>query len=78
VLALPAVVATLTQPFIAAYWGWAGQLDHIMKNSAYDVGIERAIPTGLSSFEICVAALAAHVAIGIFATYIGVHKHRWE
>lgn len=78
VLALPAVVATVTQPFIAAYWGWAGQLDHIMKETAYDVGIEKAIPTGLSSFEVCVAILSAHVVIGLFVTYVGVHRHRWE
>ncbi len=78
VLALPEVVATVTQPFIAAYWGWAGQLDHIMKETAYDVGIEKAIPTGLSPFEICVAVLSAHVAIGLFVTYMGVHRHRWE
>ncbi|NCF93319.1 MAG: ATP-binding cassette domain-containing protein [Verrucomicrobiaceae bacterium] len=78
VLALPDVVATVTQPFIAAYWGWAGQLDHIMKETAYDVGIEKAIPTGLSPFEICVAMLSAHVAIGLFVTYVGAHRHRWE
>jgi len=78
VLALPDVVATMTQPFIAAYWGWAGQLDHIMQETAYDVGIEKAIPTTLSPFEICVAVLGAHVAIGLFATYVGVHRHRWE
>ena len=78
VLALPAVLATLTQPFIAAYWGWSGQLNHIMKRSAYDVGIEKATPTALSSFEVCVAVLAAHVAVGLFATYVGVHRRRWD
>ena len=72
------MVATVTQPFIAAYWGWAVQLDHIMKETAYDVGIEKAIPTGLSPFEICVAMLSAHVAIGLFVTYVGAHRHRWE
>lgn len=78
VLALPAAVAAFTQPLIAAYWGWGGQLDHLMKSTAYDVGIEQAIPATLAPFETCVAVLCAHVAIGIFVTYVGVHRHRWD
>ena len=78
VLALPAVVALFTQPFIAAFWGWSGQLDHLVTTTAYDVGIEKALPTTLAPFETCVAVLFAHVAVGLFVTYVGVHRHRWE
>ncbi len=78
VLALPEAIATLTQPFIAAYWGWAGQLDHIMKSTSYDVGIQKAIPTSLTAYEICVAVLSVHVLTGIFVAFLGVHRHRWD
>ena len=50
----------------------------LSEGRSYDVGIEKAIPTGLSPFEICVAMLSAHVAIGLFVTYVGAHRHRWE
>lgn len=78
VLALPAVVATITQPFIAAYWGWSGQLARLVESTSYDVGIEKAVPTSLASFELCVAVLGAHVAVALFVAYIGVHRHRWD
>ena len=45
VLALPEVVATVTQPFIAAYWGWAGQLDHIKKQPTMS-GLRRPFQRG--------------------------------
>ncbi len=78
VLALPPIIATLTQPFVAAYWGWSGQLDHLVRTTAYDVGIEKAVPTSLTAFEICVTVLLAHVAISLFVALIGVHRHRWD
>ena len=78
VLALPSIVALVTQPFIAAYWGWSGQLDHITKATSYDVGITMAIPTTLTGSEFCIFVLTAHVIVGLFITYLGINRHRWD
>ncbi len=78
VLALPAAVEKIVQPFIAAYWSWSGQLA-AMRPTDYFVAINRAIPTPvITDPSLPVFILLFHVAVGLIFAWIGLLRHRWD
>ncbi len=76
VLALPDAIATVTQPFIAAYWSWSGILSSMSDSRYYDVALlvtqTPLAPVGLSIF-----LLACHVLAGLLLAYFGLKQSRW-
>lgn len=78
VLKLPDFMEKLIQPFISAYWSWAGQLSGMKMTPDY-VGITRAVPTTLvSTPDIGFNWLLLHIAAGIFLSWLGCMSRRWE
>ncbi|CAN5320805.1 hypothetical protein BH23VER1_BH23VER1_31540 [soil metagenome] len=78
ILALPSAVESLTRPFIAAYWSWAGQLQSMVR-SDYFVGIKEAAATSLGgSASTATFVLFCHVLLGIVAAFLGTRQNRWE
>jgi hypothetical protein len=86
VLALPAALATVTRPFIASYWGWAGFIQTFRDTRFFDaVQMVSRSPTGaadpagpLASSSMAVWVLCAHVVLGIIVAYTGAKSSRWE
>jgi ABC-type multidrug transport system ATPase subunit len=70
VLALPSGLDAALRPFIAAYWSWSGALQSLRETRYYDV-LELVIPTSLSASSLCLWILLLHVAVGIFAAWLG-------
>lgn len=78
VLALATPLERITQPFISAYWSWAGQLE-IMKDTHYFVGIKRTIPTEIvEQSEASVLVLCAHLVAGILVAWLGLRRTQWR
>ena len=78
VLALAEPLERITQPFIAAYWSWAGQLE-LMKETNYFVGIKRTIPTELvDQSSVSVLALSAHLMAGVVVAWFGLRRTQWK
>lgn len=77
VLALPAMIAWLTRPFIAAYWAWSGFLQTMRETSFYDV-IQNVTQTHLSAFLLCLWVLGCHILLGLLLAYAGCKSSRWE
>jgi hypothetical protein len=78
VLALSGPLGRVTQPFISAYWSWAGQLE-LMKDTNYFVGIKRAIPTELvGQSALSVLALTVHLAAGLVVAWLGLRRTQWR
>ena len=76
VLALPAWAGWMTRPFISAYWSWAGVMDGMEKD--YLRWIRDVTDTWLAPMWLCFLVLIAHIAIGLFISYIGVKRPRWD
>lgn len=77
VLALPAGLDAALRPFISAYWSWSGALQSLRATRYYDV-LEMVVPTSLSAASLCLWALILHVAIGIFAAWLGCLRASWD
>jgi ABC-type multidrug transport system ATPase subunit len=77
VLALPAWVEKITQPFIAAYWSWSGVLQTLKGERYYDI-VQTVIQTQLSPATLCFWVLSSHIIIGIFAAWLGCQRSRLE
>ncbi len=77
VLALPAWVEKVTQPFIAAYWSWSGVLQTLKGERYYDI-VQTVIQTQLSPATLCFWVLSSHIIIGIFAAWLGCQRSRLE
>jgi ABC transport system ATP-binding/permease protein len=76
ILKLPDWLEPITQPIIAAYWSWSGQLQS-MGNAAspYYQGVQQAIPTfPLPTPDQAMAALLCHVLVGIGLAWIGCRQ----
>ena len=77
VLALPRVIGWITQPFIAAYWGWSGYLQTMRDTRFYDV-VQGVSQTELNPFTVCCWVLCSHVIAGLLLAYLGAKHSRWE
>jgi ABC-type multidrug transport system ATPase subunit len=79
VLALPKVIATITQIFIASYWGWSGFIRSMENTRYYDAMTNYGVvPTEPAGQLLCIWVLVAHVAIGLVLAYTGSRNSRWE
>ena len=77
VLALPGALSSLTQPFIASYWGWSGFVQTLRDTRFYDA-IQLVSQTKLSAAPLSIWVLIAHVVLGLFFAYTGCKNSRWE
>lgn len=77
VLALPAAIGKITQPFIAAYWGWSGLIS-TMKETRFFDAVLQVSSTALSPFALCLWVLTFHVAAGLLIALLGCRRGRWE
>ncbi len=77
VLALPTWLATMSQPFIAAYWSWSGMLQTLRGDRTYDI-VNTVIQTTLSPANLCLWVLSIHVFLGILLTAQGSTRTRME
>lgn len=77
VLALPELLARITQPFIASYWGWSGYLQTMRDTRHYDAVLQ-VTQTPLSNPALCGWVLFCHILLGIFLAWIGCRQSRWE
>lgn len=76
VLALDEVLASITQPFISAYWAWSGSLSGV--ESTYRDVVDNIVQTSFQPYNMCLIVLGAHIVFGLILTYIGVRRSRWE
>lgn len=77
VLALPKAFEPIIQPFIAAYWSWAGSLS-TMKSSSFYEAVKSVTSTSLETPSAAVFILALHVVVGLVLTYAGTKRSQWE
>ncbi len=77
VLALPHAVSWLTQPFIAAFWGWSGYLETMTDTRFYDV-VQMTSQTTLKPFAVCGWVLMGHVVAGLLLAWFGSRESRWD
>ena len=79
VLALPKSLEPVIQPFIAAYWAWAGSLSTLKSTDFFDAvkavseAAKHAPSTGLAIF-----VLSVHVAVGLVMSYAGTKHSQWD
>jgi ABC-type multidrug transport system ATPase subunit len=73
VLALPELLGTLVRPFVSAYWSWSGILQTLKAERYYDI-VQTVVQSPLSSLSLCVWILLAHIAAGLFITYLGCER----
>ena len=78
VLSIVDPLEQISQPFISAYWSWAGQLE-LMKETDYSLGISRAVPTEIvSQSSISVLVLSVHMVGGIVIAWFGLRRTQWH
>jgi len=77
VLALPKMLSTLTQPFIASYWGWSGFIQTMHDTRFYEA-VKKVTQTEISNAPLCIWWLACHVVLGLIIAYTGCKNSRWE
>ena len=73
VLALPELLGTLVRPFVSAYWSWSGILQTLKEERYYDI-VQTVVQSPLSSLSLCIWILLAHIAVGLFITYLGCER----
>ena len=76
VLALDKVLATITHPFISAYWAWSGSLAGV--EDTYKDVVDNIVETDFASYNMSLIVLLAHIVVGVVLTYIGTRRTRWE
>ncbi|MFI3244845.1 MAG: ABC transporter, partial [Akkermansia sp.] len=77
VLALPAMVAVCTQPFISAYWAWSGSIKGGLNPDVLKA-VGSIVQTDFSSPDLCMAILILHIVVGFIFAYIGVKRSQWN
>jgi ABC-type multidrug transport system ATPase subunit len=77
VLALPKFLGWITQPVIAAYWGWSGYLQTMRDTRFYDV-VQSVSQTELAPLGLCGWVLVFHILAGLVLAYLGSRHSRWE
>jgi ABC-type multidrug transport system ATPase subunit len=77
VLALPKFLGWITQPVIAAYWGWSGYLQTMRDTRFYDV-VQSVSQTELAPLGVCGWVLVFHIIAGLLLAYLGSRHSRWE
>ncbi|MDB6155561.1 MAG: abc-2 type transporter [Chthoniobacteraceae bacterium] len=77
VLALPAGLNWITQPFIASYWGWSGFLQTLRDTRLYDA-VQLVTQTQLASAPLAIWVLLTHILLGLFIAYTGAKSSRWD
>ena len=77
VLALPKALSTVTQPFIASYWGWSGFIQTMHETRFYEA-VKKVTQTEISNAPLCIWWLACHVVLGLIIAYTGCKNSRWE
>jgi ABC transport system ATP-binding/permease protein len=76
VLALPEKIEAFTRPFISAYWAWSGSVEALQ--TQVHAAVKSVIDTGLSSREICLYALGAHIFVALIAAWTGASRPQWD
>ena len=77
VLALPKFLGWITQPVIAAYWGWSGYLQTMRDTRFYNV-IQSVSQTKLAPLGLCGWVLVFPILAGLLLAYLGSRHSRWE
>jgi hypothetical protein len=75
VLALPALLGDAVRPFISAYWSWSGILQTLKSERYYDI-VQTVVQSPLSPLSLCLWVLGAHIAVGLFAAWIGCERRQ--
>jgi len=75
VLALPHWLSLLTQPLIAAYWGWSGYLRTFETFRHFDV-VSQSTKTEIVSYATSIAVLIAHIAVTFVLTWMALIRGR--
>ena len=73
VLALPDWLATLTRPFIAAYWSWSGYLQTLKETRLYDL-VTFAGSTTLDTWMLCVMVLTFQSIACLLIAFLGCYR----
>ena len=77
VLALPGTIETITQPFISAYWAWSGSIEGGLGPDELKA-VKSIVQTTFSGADFCRLVLMIHIIVGLFLTWLGVRRPRWE
>ena len=77
VLALPKSIAPIIQPFIAAYWSWAGSLN-TMKSTAFYDAVKKVTESNLEPWNLAAFVLGLHMVVGLVLTYAGTKNSQWD
>lgn len=78
VLRMPVWLEPITQPLIAAYWSWSGQLQ-ALSNEQVSLGIQAASPTyPFPPVETAMVVLLIHVGFGLIAAYAFCKRRLWD
>jgi hypothetical protein len=77
VLALPAMLDTVTRWFIASYWGWSGYLQTLHDSRFYSA-VQKVTYTQIGELQLCSLVLSCHVLLGIIIAAAGAKNPRWE
>lgn len=75
-LALPQFIETFVRPFISAFWSWSSSVDALTRE--YYTAVDTVTDTALQSAPIGLFVLGLHIAVGLFAAYIGSRKTFWD
>ncbi|MEM6885189.1 MAG: ABC transporter, partial [Verrucomicrobiota bacterium] len=76
ILALPEAIAPLVRPFIAAYWSWSGYLQAMRETRYYDLVVQIS-NTPVSTTDMAVFVLGAHLLVAGFISWLGLSKSQW-
>jgi hypothetical protein len=76
VLALPESIEMFTKPFISAYWAWSGSVESL-QTQVHDA-VKSVIDTNLSSVQISLYVLFAHILVAVLAAWGGCKRPQWE
>lgn len=78
VLKMPDWLEPITQPLIAAYWSWSGQMQSI-SNEKVGLGINYASPSlPFPAVDTATTLLGLHVVVGIVAAYFFCKRRLWD
>lgn len=73
VLALPDWLATVTRPFIAAYWSWSGYLQTLKETRLYDL-VTFAGSATLDTWSVCAIVLSFQALICLITAFLGCYR----
>ena len=73
VLALPDWLATITRPFIAAYWSWSGYLQTLKETRLYDL-VTFAGSATLDTWSLCAIVLSFQSLVCLSIAFLGCYR----